>query len=167
MPAGDLHRLHGLLRIPPDTPIERLRAAYEQAMREATRAGDHQRALALSTAFDALPSTTRAQVYRNSRNTTHASIGPLVPYPAPAGPFNRRRSPRGVGAPRRRRWGWARALAYGLGIPAIVVGGVYLSTHGAFRSAGEDPQPVVINTGPASPSIGTTPPVSPGGPGIQ
>jgi hypothetical protein len=65
MPSDDLYRLVG---VPADVPIERLRAAYEQAVAAATRGGDHQRALELSTAFDALPPSVKTQVYRNSRH---------------------------------------------------------------------------------------------------
>jgi hypothetical protein len=73
MPSDDLYRLVG---VPTDAPIERLRTAYEQAVGAATRSGDHQRALQLSTAFDALPSSVKAQVYRNSRH----GAGPVDPW---------------------------------------------------------------------------------------
>ena len=70
MPADDLYRLVGIAA---DAPVDRLRAAYEQAVGAATRSGDHQRALELSTAFDALPAAIKAQVYRNSRHGAGAA----------------------------------------------------------------------------------------------
>ena len=70
MPADDLYRLVG---ISADVPVDRLRAAYERAVSAATRSGDHQRALELSSAFDALPAATKAQVYRNSRHGAGAT----------------------------------------------------------------------------------------------
>jgi len=73
MPADDLYRLVG---VSADAPVDRLRSAYEQAVAAATRAGDHQRALELSTAFDALPPATRTQVYRNVRH----GAGPIDPW---------------------------------------------------------------------------------------
>lgn len=73
MPAPDLYALVG---VSADAPVDRLRAAYEQAVGAATRSGDHQRALELSSAFDALPPAIKAQVYRNSRH----GAGPVDPW---------------------------------------------------------------------------------------
>jgi len=101
MPADDLYRLVG---VPADVPVDRLRAAYERAVSAATRSGDHQRALELSTAFDALPAATKAQVYRNSRH----GAGANDPWhrPGPDAYRTEFRPPRRAGrAPRRPRRG--------------------------------------------------------------
>jgi hypothetical protein len=169
MPAGDLQRLHGLLRLSPDTPIERLRAAYEQAMREATRAGDHQRALALSSAFDALPAGTRAQVYRNARNSEPVAARPIGSPSGRARAVRRTRRLRRQRRPRRRGAVLVRVLAYGLGIPAIVLGGYYAATHDVFASAGDQggQQPFVIHTQPAPPPVDISPPTTGFGPSLR
>jgi len=99
MPADDLYRLVG---ISADVPVDRLRAAYEQAVAAATRSGDHQRALELSCAFDALPSATKAQVYRNSRH----GAGATDPWHRPGPEAYRtelRPAPRARRSPRRSR----------------------------------------------------------------
>src|SRR4051812_31988442 len=146
MPADDLYRLVG---VSADAPVDRLRSAYEQAGAAATRAGDHQRALELSTAFDALPPATRTQVYRNVRH----GAGPIDPWYRTgsdrngayrddsyrtrsyrAGPRRdgahrdgRRRRRRGNGS-RRRRGGGARAQAGALLHRVLLLAGVALVT---------------------------------------
>lgn len=67
--AGNLHAMLGL---PDDVSTERLRYAYDQAMAAATQRGDRNRALALSQAFDALPASRRAQLYRPAGTSTVA-----------------------------------------------------------------------------------------------
>lgn len=99
MPADDLYRLVGVAA---DVPVDRLRAAYEQAVAAATRSGDHQRALELSSAFDALPAATKAQVYRNSRH----GAGAADPWHRPGPDAYRselRLAPRATRRPRRSR----------------------------------------------------------------
>jgi hypothetical protein len=55
--------LHDLIGISTGCTPATLRHAYEQAVRTATRAGDHRRAMALSAAFDALPLQLRNEVF--------------------------------------------------------------------------------------------------------
>jgi hypothetical protein len=139
MPADDLYRLVG---VSADASVERLRAAYEQAVAAATRSGDHQRALELSTAFDALPPGTRTQVYRNVRH----GAGPVDPWyrtdPYPAERpvatkvrgSRRRRRPRRSSGKRVRAAGLLRRLLL-LAAVALVTGFVvYLALFG--RPAG-------------------------------
>ena len=129
MPADDLYRLVGIAA---DVPVDRLRAAYEQAVAAATRSGDHQRALELSTAFDALPAATKAQVYRNSRHGAGATDPWHRPGPDAyrtelrparrAGRRPRRRDrARGASHPGGRRAGFLRGLSL-LAAVALVTG---------------------------------------------
>lgn len=116
----------------PDASPEQLRAAYDQAMQKATRAGDHSRALQLSRAFDALPARTRTSVYPGSR------VGGSIPSYSAArsatgalpkrsrGRFTRGRSgmrPRRTASAGRRRFhrvSWKGLIGYGVVIPAII-----------------------------------------------
>lgn len=59
-PQRDLHSLVGLGR---HATIDELRWAYEKAMAVATRSGNHDHAVRLSRAYDALSGATRRQVY--------------------------------------------------------------------------------------------------------
>ena len=56
----DLHSMVGLGR---HATTAELKYAYEQAVAAAVRSGDHKHALSLSTAYDALSSTRRKDIY--------------------------------------------------------------------------------------------------------
>jgi len=66
--------LYELLGLSPDTAPAELRRAYEEAVRVATRAGDHRRAVELSTAYDALHHRLRGSIYPAAR-TDLGSVG--------------------------------------------------------------------------------------------
>jgi hypothetical protein len=113
--------LHRLLGLPDDTEPDRLRAAYEQHMSDAMRSNNHTRALALSTAFDALPDSHRGQVYRRLTTTGSTSA---ARWPAASGGGSRRQR-----MPRSRRPRSARSLGRFLIIVLGIAAAVFLIAH--------------------------------------
>lgn len=102
--------LHALLGLSHDVTVADLRFAYDRAMAMAVRVGDTQRALALSRAFDALPTGLNRQVYPAVAHR-RAPVQPL-PTGRRSGlrPTGLRPTGRGAGRARRRRLSRARRL---------------------------------------------------------
>lgn len=84
-------KLHDLLGISASASTAELKREYEQAMARASRALDHQRALALSTAFDQLSPEQRGEIFGRTVSRSHhaldlpASGWASVPSSAPTG----------------------------------------------------------------------------------
>jgi len=105
--------LYGLLGLPATASLSQLRFGYERAMAQATRSGDHARALALSRAFDDLSRSTRRQIYPTTVEHSRAR---------PATPARNSRTPLRRPTPRRRRGPVARrrrVLTFVLTVPAV------------------------------------------------
>jgi hypothetical protein len=113
---------HAVVGAGPQAGTDELRAAYEQAMRDAVKTGNHQRALELSRAFDALPADTRNRIYPHSTTSLpFATVGRQRP---------------GTQAARRRRSTrllhgrvWRRLFGYALLLGFVVLVGVSLFIH--------------------------------------
>lgn len=67
--------LYEMIGVGPDAAPADVRYAYEQAMRLATRGGDHRRAVELSAAFDALDPRSRRSIFPAARSGPGSALG--------------------------------------------------------------------------------------------
>ncbi len=118
--------LYEMIGVSEDADPEDVRYAYEQAMRMATRGGDHRRAVELSTAFDGLDLRTRRQIFPAARSGSGSARGDysasLRPGDYDLGPIPHR-SGRAAGGSRQ----WLRtATAVTVGVAIALVIGLYV-----------------------------------------
>jgi hypothetical protein len=108
---------------------DRFRAAYEVAVHRATRAGDHQQALALSRAYDQLSWITRQQIYPTAQAVV-VGAGPPPPPRRPPGAGAAMPPKRRPQRPRVQRGDLrTRLVLYGVFLPVAVVVGTYYGVH--------------------------------------
>ena len=145
--------LYALLGVSPQTPVDQLRYAYEQAISAATRSGDLVRARVLLAAFEALPIERRRAMF-GRRSVT----------PAPAFVAATRRPPRRRRTPRPRKWGMSfpiRMLFLSIVVPAFAVALIGSTTTGSWRGTADPASPqtpgyvdaVPQNTGPRTADV--------------
>lgn len=131
--ASAEQRLRASVGVPLDASVVQFRAAYDLAMHRATRSGDHQRALALSQAYDRLPPLTREQMYPSSRAAHSRAVA------SSTARHRRPGSARRAARPGRRRAVWTRLLVYGVVAPAAIAVGTAVGVH-LHRQSGVDDQ---------------------------
>lgn len=146
--------LYDLIGVDQDADPAAIRRAYEEAMRRATRGGDHRRAVELSQAYDALHPRTRSTIFPAARSG-HGSIsgGATVFQPDFTAPRRRRQSAIGrsirpgrrrsraqAGRPTRSDW-LRRSGAALMGIALVLLIGIYV-----WRTAFPHPQSYPVLT---------------------
>ena len=97
--------LYELIGVDENTAPAEVRRAYEEAMRVATRGGDHRRAVELSQAYDALHHRTRSTIYPAARSGHGSVTGGAQILEPDFSTSERRRRPSKAGKPGRRSRG--------------------------------------------------------------
>lgn len=152
MPVRDLHQMLGLNRSCTEGD---LRFAYDDAMQRATRSGDFTQAMALSAAFDALPSSARATLFPSvdaMRSVSAGSRGYGGGSPQAWRPAPKPRRGRGLSNRRMALGTWVMCLIAAGIIAAVYFGGGVLggSTNRPGPARTADPAGTQDGFGPSA-----------------